>query len=82
MVRKNPLLETHHCISQFVTFRKSNPDISKFMSALNISGEFSKLESIYIHKLLDIVGSLPTRNGYIIWQVTLLKKPLFLMSFN
>jgi len=47
---------------------KSNPDILKFMSALNISGEFSKLESIYIHKLLDIVGSLPTRNGYIIWQ--------------
>ena len=82
MVRKNPLLETHPCISQFVTFRKSNPDILKFMSALNISGEFSKLESIYIHKLLDIVGSLPTRNGYIIWQVKLLKKPLFLMSFN
>jgi len=47
---------------------KSNPDILKFMAALNISGEFSKLESIYIHKLLDIVGSLPTRNGYIIWQ--------------
>ena len=64
------------------TFRKSNPDILKFMSALNISGEFSKLESIYIHKLLDIVGSLPTRNGYIIWQVKLLKKPLFLKSFN
>ena len=82
LVRKNPLLETHPYILHFITFRKSNPDILKFMSALNISGEFSKLESIYIHKLLDIVGSLPTRNGYIIWQVKLLKKPLFLMSFN
>jgi len=47
---------------------KSNPGILKFMEAMNISGEFSKLESIYIHKLLDIVSSLPTQNGYIIWQ--------------
>jgi len=47
---------------------KSNPAILKFMEAMNISGEFSKLESIYIHKLLDIVSSLPTKNGYIIWQ--------------
>ena len=39
------------------------------MEAMNISGEFNKLESIYIHKLLDIVSSLPTQNGYIIWQV-------------
>ena len=39
------------------------------MAGLNISGEFSKLESIYIHKLLDIVSSLSTKNGYIIWQV-------------
>ena len=41
------------------------------MEAMNISGEFSKLESIYIHKLLDIVSALPTKNGYIIWQVKL-----------
>ena len=56
-------LYKHSCL------RKSNPGILKFMEAMNISGEFSKLESIYIHKLLDIVSSLPTQNGYIIWQV-------------
>ena len=64
------------------TFRKSNPDILKFMAALNISGEFSKLESIYIHKLLDIVGSLPTRNGYIIWQVRIIKETMISYVFQ
>ena len=82
LVRKNPLLETHPCISHFITFRKSNPDILKFMTALNISGEFSKLESIYIHKLLDIVGSLPTRNGYIIWQVEIIKETIISYVFQ
>ena len=26
------------------------------------------LESLYIEKLLDIVASFPTNNGYIVWQ--------------
>ena len=52
------------------------------MTALNISGEFSKLESIYIHKLLDIVGSLPTRNGYIIWQVEIIKETIISYVFQ
>ena len=46
----------------------SNPDITSYMQAQNISGDYSKLESVYIHRLLDIVSSFPTNNGYIVWQ--------------
>ena len=38
------------------------------MKKWNMSGDFHKLESIYIKKLLDIVSSYPTKNGYIVWQ--------------
>ena len=38
------------------------------MSRLNITGDYSKLESLYISKLLDIVSSFKTNNGYIVWQ--------------
>lgn len=47
---------------------QSNPDIQNFMRKWNISGDFHKLEDIYIKKLLDIVSSYPTNNGYIVWQ--------------
>jgi len=47
---------------------KSNPDITKFMETQQIVGDYSKLESIYINRLLNIVSSYPTNNGYIIWQ--------------
>ena len=33
-----------------------------------MTGDYHKLESIYIKKLLDIVSSYPTKNGYIVWQ--------------
>ena len=33
-----------------------------------MTNDFQKLESIYIKKLLDIVSSFPTKNGYIVWQ--------------
>ena len=48
--------------------RQSNPDITNFMRKWNISGDYHRLESIYIQKLLDIVSSFPTKNGYIVWQ--------------
>ena len=49
-------------------FRQSNPDISNFMKKWNMTSDYHKLESIYIKKLLDIVSSYPTNNGYIVWQ--------------
>ena len=49
-------------------FRQSNPEITAFMRKWNMSGDYHKLESIYIKKLLDIVSSFPTKNGYIVWQ--------------
>ncbi|KAM9735720.1 beta-hexosaminidase subunit beta isoform 2-T2 [Menidia menidia] len=45
---------------------KSNPDIQKFMDQQGFGKDFSKLESFYIQKLLDIVTT--TKKGYIIWQ--------------
>ncbi|KAG0714978.1 Beta-hexosaminidase subunit alpha [Chionoecetes opilio] len=47
---------------------KSNPNITTFMSQLNITGDYSKLEELYISKLIEIVGNLPTKNGYLVWQ--------------
>jgi len=47
---------------------QSNPNITDFMKSSNISGNYAKLEAIYIKKLLDIVSSYPTNNGYIVWQ--------------
>ncbi|ROT62925.1 Beta-hexosaminidase subunit beta [Penaeus vannamei] len=48
--------------------RESNPAITQFMAEHNITGNYSKLEEIYITKLLDIVANLPTKNGYLVWQ--------------
>ncbi|XP_023132480.1 beta-hexosaminidase subunit beta isoform X1 [Amphiprion ocellaris] len=45
---------------------KSNPDIQKFMDAQGFGKDYSKLESFYIQKLLNIVTT--TKKGYIIWQ--------------
>ncbi|KAG7215339.1 hypothetical protein INR49_022576, partial [Caranx melampygus] len=45
---------------------KSNPDIKKFMEQQGFGDDYSKLESFYIQKLLDIVAT--TRKGYMIWQ--------------
>uniref|UniRef100_A0A3B3C3R6 Beta-hexosaminidase n=1 Tax=Oryzias melastigma TaxID=30732 RepID=A0A3B3C3R6_ORYME len=45
---------------------KSNPDIKKFMDEQGFGQDYSKLESFYIQKLLDIVTT--TKKGYIIWQ--------------
>uniref|UniRef100_A0A8C9S0V2 Beta-hexosaminidase n=1 Tax=Scleropages formosus TaxID=113540 RepID=A0A8C9S0V2_SCLFO len=45
---------------------KSNPDIQAFMQEHGFDKDFKKLESYYIQKLLDIVGS--TKKGYMIWQ--------------
>ncbi|XP_037608795.1 beta-hexosaminidase subunit beta isoform X2 [Sebastes umbrosus] len=45
---------------------KSNPDIQKFMEQQGFGQDYSKLESFYIQKLLDIVTA--TKKGYMIWQ--------------
>ncbi|CAL8320516.1 unnamed protein product [Lota lota] len=45
---------------------KSNPDITKFMEQHSFGQDYSKLESFYIQKLLDIVNT--TQKGYMIWQ--------------
>uniref|UniRef100_UPI0037E8D01D beta-hexosaminidase subunit beta isoform X2 n=1 Tax=Semicossyphus pulcher TaxID=241346 RepID=UPI0037E8D01D len=45
---------------------KSNPDIQKFMAQHGFGDDYSKLESYYIQKLLNIVSS--TSKGYMIWQ--------------
>ena len=52
----------------YFVFRQSNPDITSFMRKWNMTNDFHKLESIYIKKLLDIVSSYPTNNGYMVWQ--------------
>ncbi|XP_038589662.1 beta-hexosaminidase subunit beta isoform X1 [Micropterus salmoides] len=45
---------------------KSNPAIQKFMDQQGFGEDYTKLESFYIQKLLDIVTT--TKKGYIIWQ--------------
>ncbi|KAL1275045.1 hypothetical protein QQF64_027859 [Cirrhinus molitorella] len=45
---------------------KSNPDVQKFMAQQGFGTDYSKLESFYIQKLLDIVAS--TNKGYMVWQ--------------
>uniref|UniRef100_A0A8C2ZKD3 Beta-hexosaminidase n=3 Tax=Cyclopterus lumpus TaxID=8103 RepID=A0A8C2ZKD3_CYCLU len=45
---------------------KSNPDIQTFMDQQGFGKDFSKLESFYIQKLLNIVAT--TQKGYMIWQ--------------
>ncbi|XP_045615351.2 beta-hexosaminidase subunit alpha [Procambarus clarkii] len=47
---------------------KSNPNITAFMAEHNITGDYSKLEEVYITKLLDIIANLPKKNGYLVWQ--------------
>uniref|UniRef100_A0A8C1U5Q5 Beta-hexosaminidase subunit beta n=1 Tax=Cyprinus carpio TaxID=7962 RepID=A0A8C1U5Q5_CYPCA len=45
---------------------KSNPDIKKFMVQQGFGTDYSKLESFYIQRLLDIVAA--TKKGYMVWQ--------------
>ncbi|XP_048044476.1 beta-hexosaminidase subunit beta isoform X2 [Megalobrama amblycephala] len=45
---------------------KSNPDVQKFMTQQGFGTDYSKLESFYIQRLLDIVAA--TKKGYMVWQ--------------
>uniref|UniRef100_A0A8C4SWV9 Beta-hexosaminidase n=1 Tax=Erpetoichthys calabaricus TaxID=27687 RepID=A0A8C4SWV9_ERPCA len=45
---------------------KSNPDIQTFMDEQGFGKDYSKLESFYIAKILDIVAQ--TGKGYMVWQ--------------
>uniref|UniRef100_A0A8D2J6J6 Beta-hexosaminidase subunit alpha n=1 Tax=Varanus komodoensis TaxID=61221 RepID=A0A8D2J6J6_VARKO len=45
---------------------KSNPDIQAFMQKMGFGQDYTKLESFYIQRLLDIVSSY--RKGYVVWQ--------------
>ncbi|XP_070541930.1 beta-hexosaminidase subunit beta-like isoform X2 [Ptychodera flava] len=45
---------------------KSNPDITTFMQQMGFGDDYSKLESYYIERLLEIMQTL--KAGYIVWQ--------------
>ncbi|XP_038602311.1 beta-hexosaminidase subunit alpha isoform X1 [Tachyglossus aculeatus] len=45
---------------------RSNPDIRYFMEEVGFGQDFTKLESLYIQKLLSIVSSYG--KGYVVWQ--------------
>ncbi|KAM4634631.1 beta-hexosaminidase subunit beta isoform 2-T2 [Polymixia lowei] len=45
---------------------QSNPDIQKFMVQQGFGHDYSKLESFYIQRLLDIVTA--TQKRYVVWQ--------------
>ena len=47
-------------------FRSSNPDILKFMEAENITGNFKKLEEIYIQRVIDTATNLNANS--VVWQ--------------
>jgi hexosaminidase len=47
-------------------FRASNPGILKFMEAQNITGDFQKLEEIYIQRIIEIASNLSANS--VVWQ--------------
>jgi hexosaminidase len=47
-------------------FRASNPDILRFMESRNITGNFEKLEEIYIQRLVEIASNLSANS--VVWQ--------------
>ena len=51
---------------QDMLFRQSNPDITAYMKANNITGDYAKLEEVYIQQILDISTKIGL--SYIVWQ--------------
>jgi hexosaminidase len=47
-------------------FRASNPDVLKFMKSHNITGDFKKLEEIYIQRIVEIASNLSANS--VVWQ--------------
>jgi hexosaminidase len=47
-------------------FRASNPDILKFMEAQNITGDFPKLEEIFIQRIIEMASNLSAKS--VVWQ--------------
>ena len=46
---------------------KSNPSTAAYV-AKYLRGDYRALESEFVNRLLDIIKSYPTNNGYIVWQ--------------
>ena len=53
-------------MSGLFIFRASNPDVRKFMEAQNITGDFKKLEEIYIQRIIEIASNLSANT--VVWQ--------------
>jgi hexosaminidase len=49
-----------------IIFRASNPDILQFMESRNITGDFKKLEEIYIQRIVEIASNLSANS--VVWQ--------------
>lgn len=53
-------------MNDWLIFRASNPDILRFMESRNITGDFSKLEEIYIQRLVNTASNLSASS--LVWQ--------------
>eukprot|EP00095_Tigriopus_kingsejongensis_P004123 maker-scaffold122_size333723-snap-gene-2.35 protein:Tk04123 transcript:maker-scaffold122_size333723-snap-gene-2.35-mRNA-1 annotation:"beta-hexosaminidase subunit alpha-like" len=47
---------------------RTNPLINDFMDQWNITGNYKRLESYFIERVLNIVEGLPTKNIPVVWQ--------------
>lgn len=53
-------------MNELLIFRASNPDVLQFMEAQNITGDFKKLEEIYIQRIIEIASNLSANS--VVWQ--------------
>ena len=44
----------------------SNPDVTNYMKMMNITGNYAKLEQLYIQKIINISNDIGF--SYLVWQ--------------